>query len=494
MGDAGAASPDAVCPRCDHLNRLAAAYCGGCGADLPGVRPCPACSAPNPRRHRYCEMCGGPMLPPGTSLAPARAALRRPPGRAATQTTAPPGKPLARSLPARLGSAEVYGAIIVAAAAALPRLFRLDSVPEGLSAIEGLFVAAASRVSREGWVGLGPDAVTGEPAGFAYLLGAWSLLAGDSTLALRLFPVALGVATIALFYLLTRRLLDPRPALFAAALLALSLWHLQFSRLILPTMLMLCAVLATANLVTASLDEKRSGVRRKTLAAAAGLAVGLTPYIDSSFPILLAAVAVFCLALASLGHEHAGEVSAALWIAAAAAAVPYLLTAASDPGAAMDHVTGYSITSTQEFRGLQGIPEQTRFLAASVAGMIGRVFFGAFGGEHRMLLDAFTGLLALLGLLVFAVRWQQRGHLLLPAFFVTGVMLAGLTTEHGVYGRLVVAMPAALAAAGYGLHWTLTWMEGRFSRRAIYGSAALLVALISYMNLEAYFGSSPIVP
>ncbi len=494
MGDAGAASPDAVCPRCDHLNRLAAAYCGGCGAELPGVRPCPACGSPNPRRHRYCEMCGGAMLPPGTSLAPARAALRRPPGRAATQTTAPPGKPLARSLPARLGGAEVCGAIIVAAAAALPRLFRLDSVPEGLSAIEGLFAAAASRVSREGWVGLGSDAVTGEPAGFAYLLGAWSLLAGDSTLALRLFPVALGVATIALFYLLTRRLLGARPALFASALLALSLWHLQFSRLILPTILMLAALLAAANLLAAALEETHRGPRRRTLAIAAGLVVGLTPYIDSSFPILLAAVALFCLAQVALEREHAGEVAAALWIAAAVAALPYLLIAASDPGAALEQFTVYSITATQEFRDLQGIPEQTRFLVAGVASMVGRVFFGAFGGEHRMLLDAFTGLLALLGLLVFAVRWQQRGHLLLPAFFVTGVMLAGLTTEHGVYGRLVVAMPAALAAAGYGLHWTLTWMEGRFSRRAIYGSVALLVVLISYMNLEAYFGSSPIVP
>ena len=434
------------------------------------------------------------MLPPGPSLAPTRAAARRPPGMATAPTTAPPGKPLARSLPVGLGGAEVYGAIIVAAAALLPRLFRLDSVPSQVSAIEGLFASAASRVSREGWIGLGPDAVTGEPAGFAYLLGVWSLLAGDSTLALRLLSAGLGAVTAGLFYLLARRLLGVRPALFASAMLALSLWHLQFSRLILPTMLMLCAVLAAATMVTASFDETRSGVRRRTLAAAAGLAIGLTPYIDSSFPILLAAVAVFCLAQVALEREHAGEVTAALWIAAAVAALPYLLIAASDPGSAMGQVTGYSITATQEFRDLQGIPEQTRFLAAGVAGMIGRVFFGAFGGEHRMLLDALTGLLALVGLLVFAVRWQERGPILLLAFFVVGVVLAGLTIEQGVYGRLVVAVPAVLVAAGFGLHWTLTWLEGRFSKPAIYGFTALLLALIAYMNLDAYFGAGPAVP
>ena len=390
--------------------------------------------------------------------------------------------------------ADVYIAVLIAAAAALPRLFRLDSVPAQLSAIEGLFASAASRIDHEGWIGLGPDAVAGEPPGFAYVLGAWSLLAGDSTLALRLLPLVLGVMTVALFHLLVRRLLGVGPALFASAMLALSLWHLQFSRLILPTMLMLCVTLAAANLLTAAFDETRSGVRRRTLAAAAGLAVGLTPYIDSGFPILVAAFALFCLAQIALGHEYTGEITAALWIAAGAAAVPYLLVAASDPGAAMEQVTGYSITATQEFRDLQGIPEQTRFLAASVAGMIGRVFFGEFGGEHRMLLDAFTGLLALVGLLVFAVRWQERGHTLLLTFFVAGVVLAGLTTEHGIYGRLLVAMPTALAAAGFGLHWTLTWMEGRLSKPAIYGFAAILLALIAYRNLGAYFGAGPTVP
>ena len=312
-------------------------------------------------------------------------------------------------------------------------------------------------------------------------------------MALRLLPAGLGVATAGLFYLLIHRLLGVRPAVFASAILALSFWHIQFSRFVLPTMLMLAAGLAAANLLAAALDETRSDVRRRTLAATAGLVVGLTPYIDGSFPILVAAVALFCLAQAALGNEHAGEIAAALWIAAAAAALPYLLVAASDPGAALEQIAGYSITASREYHELQGIVEQTRYLAASVASMVGRVLFGAFGGEHTRLLDAFTGLLALVGLLAGATRWRERGHMLVLALFGVGVVLAGLTTEHGVYGRLVVAAPAALAAAGFGLHWTMTWMEGRFSGRAVYGFAALLVALIAYMNLSPYFGAGATV-
>ncbi len=483
MGDAEAASPGAVCPRCDRVNRLAAAYCGGCGSGLPGERPCPRCGSLNPRRHRYCDLCGAAMLARTSRPAPARAGVAR----------APAAAPAAASDSAGLRSA-VYVAVLFAAASALPRSLQLDSIPGQVSVFEGLFVSAASRVSREGWIGLGPDAVAGEPSGFAYLLGAWSLVAGDSTLTLRILPAALGVATIAQFYLLTRRLLGVRPALFASAMLALSIWHLQFSRLILPTTLMLAALLAAATLLTASLDETRNGGHRRSLAIAAGLVVGLTPYIDSSFPILLAAVALFCLAQVALEREQAGEVVAALWIAAAVAALPYLFIAASDPGAALDQFTVYSITTSQEYQAVQGITEQTRYLASSVASMVGRVFFGAFGGEPTRLLDVISGPLALLGLLIAAVRWRERGHMLLLALFVVGVVLAGLTIEQGVYGRLVVAVPAAMAAAGFGLHWALTWMEGRFSDRAIYGFAALLVALIAYLNLNAYFGGGPAAP
>ena len=263
MEDAGTASPDAVCPRCDRPNRLAATYCGGCGEELPGNRPCPLCGSPNPRRHRYCEMCGGAMFARSPRLAPSRAGVRRK-SETASVAAAPPGRSLPPRLSAGLRSTGAYVAVAVAVVAALPRFYQLDSVPAGLSAIERVFAAAASRVAHEGWIGLGPDAVAGEPPGFAYLLGAWSLLAGDSTLALRLLPAVLGVATVGLFYLLTRRLLGVRPALFASVILALSFWHLQFSRLILPTILMLVAALAAANLLAAAIDEKRNDVRRRT--------------------------------------------------------------------------------------------------------------------------------------------------------------------------------------------------------------------------------------
>ena len=495
MGDAGTASSDAVCPRCQRSNRLAAMYCGSCGLELSRDRPCPLCGSPNPRRHRFCEMCGGEMFSRDAPRrhprpAPVRAGVGLPPEVPPAAALEPPKGALPRNLSASLRGAPVYAAGFVVAVAVLPRFYRLDSLPAGLSGLEDAFAATASRIAQEGWIGFGPGVLTGEPAGFAYLLGAWSLLAGDSTLALRLLPAGLGVLTVGLSYLLTRRLLGMRPALLASAILALSFWHLHSSRLILPTMLMLAAGLAVANLLTAALDARHSYGRRRTLGVAAGLVLAATLYVDNSFPILFAAVAIFCLVELVGENQPAREVVVALWIAAA---LPYLLIASSEPGAALERITAYSITATPGYQALQGITEQTRHMAASVGTTVVRVFFGALGDEQARLLDVLSGMLALVGLSVSVARWRERGHAFLLAFFGVGVALAGLTTEAGIYGRLVVALPAALAAAGFGLHWIMTWMKGRFLDLAVYGVAALLVALIAYLNLSAFFDPDPAV-
>ena len=384
---------------------------------------------------------------------------------------------------------------MLAVVATLPRFYQLDSVPAGLSAIERVFAAAASRVAHEGWIGLGPDAVAGEPPGFAYLLGAWSLLAGDSTLALRLLPAVLGVATVGLFYLLIRRLLGAHTALFASVILALSFWHLQFSRLILPTILMLVAALAAANLVATAIDEKRNDVRRRTLAAAAGAAG--RPYALHRQQLLDSRRGGRPLLPRAASAGRAGTPERLRAYSGSRLPPRPCLTCSSrprTPALPWNRSPPTQSPRVRSIRGLHGITEQTRYLAASVAKTVVRVSFGALGGETARLLDAITGLLALVGLLVAAARWRERGPMLLLALFVVGVALAGLTIEEGIFGRLVVAAPAALAAAGLGLHWITTWMEGRLPAPAIYGFAALLVALIAYMNLNAYFGAGPAVP
>jgi 4-amino-4-deoxy-L-arabinose transferase-like glycosyltransferase len=74
------------------------------------------------------------------------------------------------------------------------------------------------------------EAAYGHEAGFHYLQAASIALLGDHALALRLPAMFAGVLLVAVTYALNRRLFGPRPALMAAAFLAVLFWPVFLSR------------------------------------------------------------------------------------------------------------------------------------------------------------------------------------------------------------------------------------------------------------------------
>ncbi len=501
----GGALPVA-CPQCTQLNRATASFCGACGAGLSHDRPCPACGSRNPHSHRFCDMCGVGLLAGGAGSGQefAQSHPRPSPAQAAGYTA----KAVQSSSDARISGLDAQPAVVagpglaayaaglaVALAAIAARVYRLDSLPADLVGLEDAFASAALRVAQGGLTVPDLDAVAAQPVGFAYMLGAWTLLFGESVTALRLLPAMVGLASVGVFYLLARRLLGARAALLGAAVLAPSLWAVQYSRLLLPASLMLLAALAVAYLLSAALDEERAD-RRRMLGLAGGLVLGATPYIDNSFLILLGAVGMFWLIGYMAEWDSSGSVGAVaypFWLAAAAMAVPFVILAAMNLDAVVEQARAASALGAPEYQELDGLTEQTKRLAAGVWNTAIRLLFGSFVGADR-LLDVGTALLALVGLAVSAARWRERAHGLLLAFFGVGVVAAGLTTEAGMFGRLTVALPAVFGAAGFGLHWLMTWMKGRAPEPVAYGFAAALIALITYANLNAYFGQGAALP
>ncbi|MBI2955159.1 MAG: glycosyltransferase family 39 protein [Chloroflexi bacterium] len=66
---------------------------------------------------------------------------------------------------------------------------------------------------------------------YFYLLGFSAEIFGTSAFALRLVAVSIGVLTVAVFYVLARRFFSGKAALAATFLLAVSRWHVNFSRI-----------------------------------------------------------------------------------------------------------------------------------------------------------------------------------------------------------------------------------------------------------------------
>ncbi|MCB8985965.1 MAG: glycosyltransferase family 39 protein [Ardenticatenaceae bacterium] len=119
---------------------------------------------------------------------------------------------------------------------AVLRLPDLAAIPPGVHYDEAANGILAAEIGRGESRPLFIESYTGKEVLFFYLAGAMERLVGGTVFALRLTAVFSGILTVAATYWLGRELLpagrrDRRVALLAAALLAVSFWHILFSRL-----------------------------------------------------------------------------------------------------------------------------------------------------------------------------------------------------------------------------------------------------------------------
>ena len=479
------------CTACHHQNRLIAAFCGSCGLTLSATPGCPHCGATNPRGQIYCNSCGltldSPQVAVSIGATPAFEVLPPQPSYAPAVR--------ASSLHARSQGLEMalYCGTAVVAAVALFARFRLlgSSTGEGF-VVERAFLDAATRVWDQGWIGLGPDISYGQPPGLTYLLAPWIALFGDSIAAARVLVAALGLATLGLFFLLVRGLMGSRAAALGSALMAIGVWPMYFSRLATPVSLLLVVELLSLYLMIKALDERQNGDRRSLLLVLAGASFGLGIYTHNAFFIFAAAmVLLWVREYIRSGPKRAAVVKLAVvfLLPAVVVALPYLIAVAGSWEEVSANTANVWVTRTDEYQSLTGVAEQARHIVAGIGNTTASLLLrrDADGGSGARLMDPITALLTLVGLAVGVARWHRRGHATVWLLLATSVVVAGLTTTDAVYARLVVALPAVFAAAGFGLHWLLTWMRGRLSVTTQYVVIALLFAFVAYQNLGTLF-------
>lgn len=116
--------------------------------------------------------------------------------------------------------------------ATLLRTSQLTEIPPGLHYDEAANAILAGDIGLRGQLPIFITSYTGKEVLFFYAAGALMRLVGPSVFTLRLAAALLGILTIAATYWLGRELLaDRRVAVIAAGLLAVSFWHVVFSRL-----------------------------------------------------------------------------------------------------------------------------------------------------------------------------------------------------------------------------------------------------------------------
>lgn len=198
--------------------------------------------------------------------------------------------------------------LLVGAGLRLPALL---VTPPGLHFDEATNAILSSEIGLQGSRPVFSPSYTGQEVLFFYLAGGMMNRLGASVFALRLTSAFVGLLTIAATYWLGRELLaDRRVAVLAAVLLAISFWHLLFSRLGL-------RAISQPLLQALTVAALFRGVRRQQWVwfGVSGLFLGLTAYTYLAarlFPLPVG-LALGPLLLAGRNHKRLwGQLS--LWV------------------------------------------------------------------------------------------------------------------------------------------------------------------------------------
>ncbi len=117
-------------------------------------------------------------------------------------------------------------------ATAVLRIPNLQEIPTGVHYDEAANGILSAEIGRGESLPIFIESYTGKEVLFFYLAGGLMRLLGESVFSLRLTAVFVGILTVAATYWLGLELFrDRRVAILAAALIAVSFWHILFSRL-----------------------------------------------------------------------------------------------------------------------------------------------------------------------------------------------------------------------------------------------------------------------
>ena len=498
-----------TCKSCGHENRMDAAYCGSCAWPLTDSIECPQCKAGNPWPQNYCNFCGAPLMqgrpapstpverpvisPPVSAKPGGPIPAVRPPAVASTAPGAAAAPPAERfSYDANFIGTAAAVAVLVSILA-FTRLWDLGTTPPVIVPGEVAFIEVARQIELGAEIGLSHDLISGSSTAYAYVLALWTNLAGDGIGMARLLSGIASIASVGVTYLLAATLFNRRAALIATLLMAVGVLPLTYARLALPTSLLLLVEASALYLLFRAFRAAEGAPSRLPLLVASGALVGLGLYLD--FAGIVFAAAALCLWLREylsgrVDPRVLGKRFAAFAVAALVVGMPFWTAALAD-SPTRDGVSALLITQTPRYLESDGVMGQLRMATGSVVDTARSLVWSASADESGQgggrMVDPFTGLLVLVGLLVCVRRWREDSPGALLVLCVVLAVGVGLTRQEGMFARLIIAAPVIFTLAGYAVDWLLTWLKGRAPTPAIIALLAVLAAGVIALNLTTYY-------
>lgn len=369
------------------------------------------------------------------------------------------------------------------------RVIWLDTIPGNITADEADNLQTIFRIQVTGEPGpFGLDWKP-QPAMSMYLFAGFMAVFGDDIFGLRMTSAVLSTLALLPFYALARRVVQPLAALGGAALLATGLWYLNFSRSGWENVHVAFYALLAAWALTVALERKQ--LRWFALAGVAA-ALGLYGYFAGR--LILVALLAYAPLVVWFAREDRRQVVAGYVLLTFTAVVLFLpqvpairedndtfnrrtdiVNVFDQPGPYMGRESTFDILRLQVDRNLRGF-----FL------LDGSMFTnGRYGPKGQPLLDPFTGVLLISGMVIGLYRWRKTGLwwtlLLIP---LAATQIPTTATPNGA--RALIAAPFMYLFVTLTLDALIDLARGRGRELAAAGVVVVVVSL-SVMNVSNYF-------
>ncbi len=382
---------------------------------------------------------------------------------------------------------EIALLLLVLLVAVVLRVAWIDSIPVGFFQDEATNGNDARTIGAQPEWYLWSDSIGGRPTLFLYLLEATFRLWGASYLTLKIVPIVAGCATVLALYGLARIGFGARVALWAAFLLAVSRWHVHYSRIAWEAILLPLFAVAGLGLLLYGLTRRRAAT--VAIVAAGGvLAAGLYTY--AAYRAVPAIVVLWlgwlCLSPRRdlVWNRRQALVGAAL--VALVVTAPLLRFAWEKPELYWERYDTVSLTAFMRYFGTP-LPwfDQIGRSALSLHHVGDEII--RHNLPYAPHLDPITGIFGLLGMALAAWRLRHPGVRLAWAWLLTYTALASLTID-GPHATRLLGLAAVLmlfAALALEQLRTAFWSWGSVAARR--GVPLLLASTLLAVNGYAYF-------
>jgi 4-amino-4-deoxy-L-arabinose transferase-like glycosyltransferase len=383
--------------------------------------------------------------------------------------------------------------VLVTVVAAVPRLAALTSIPGGLHGDEAWTGIDAQRILHDGLIGPYVQSALGQPAGPLYFAAPFVGVFGNTVFAIRFAMALLAIATVPLAYGAFRVMFNRNVGAFAALLLAVSIWHLHYSRI--AFMVISWPLVEMITLLFFFLGLR---TQRWLYFALAGLALGCGVYTYNAYSVFIVAFVVLAAWVPMFGQQDLRQYLTRVCAVAAIAfvvALPLLLYIKGDNGYT-EHYKTVSVLQTDEWKSASPL-RRIDILSDNCRQFVNDAFWTgepdfADGAGWQAMIDRVSLALLIVGLGMALWNWRRLPYaalLIMAAILPFGTIV----TTQGTYRQTLGLVPflAALEALPLAFVWgRAQTLEPRL-RTTAYIAVGGVLAIITVLNMHTYFGKFP---